>query len=314
MHVATVWPWGTCFSQGLPVKGREKERDNWIKEEKKRAWKQSEFNQRENCRAKGGRRLGEVWSACYGDDEYGWLECTCPLFCREWRRDRNKNRWQGRNINYKFWLLNLETFDGNIAKEPTFEADYAKTKVALPTKTFQLLCFPYSVWVFRLCASWSDDFSLTLVSLSLFSWSIALAQMKIKIPMPMVKGPSIFILSEWRCCSRNRIRALSVSLEGVPKTTKQRDEPWEEQTFASRFLVTLLHLAHCGSHWLHPFLSWLQFFLQWVWLYCEASNLASPCKSLWPRWLVPEGGKTQMQSRDGVYLAPLRHRCASSSS
>lgn len=59
-------------------------------------------------------------------------------------------------------------------------------------------------------------FSLTLVSLSLFSWRMALAQMKMKIPMPMVKGPSIFILSEWRCCSRNRARAPPVCLEGVP--------------------------------------------------------------------------------------------------
>lgn len=58
-------------------------------------------------------------------------------------------------------------------------------------------------------------FSPTLVSLSLFSWRMALAQMKMKIPMPMVKGPNIFILSEWRCCSRNRARAPPVCLEGV---------------------------------------------------------------------------------------------------
>lgn len=59
------------------------------------------------------------------------------------------------------------------------------------------------------------DSELTLVSLSLFSWRMALAQMKIKIPMPMVKGPSIFILSEWRCCSKNLARAPPVCLEGV---------------------------------------------------------------------------------------------------
>lgn len=62
---------------------------------------------------------------------------------------------------------------------------------------------------------------LTLVSLSLFSWRMALAQMKMKIPMPMVKGPSIFILSERRCCSRNLVRAPPPA---CPVTTRRPGE------------------------------------------------------------------------------------------
>lgn len=49
---------------------------------------------------------------------------------------------------------------------------------------------------------------------------MALAQMKMKIPMPIVKGPSIFILSECRCCSKNRARAPPVCLEGVAASRK----------------------------------------------------------------------------------------------